>query len=87
MGDQDIASFQTAIRGPVIRPCDPNYDEVRKLYNRMIDKRPQLIVRCTDAADVVAAVNYGREKGLRIAIRGGGHNGAGIWQRRRWVGD
>jgi len=78
MNDQDIASFQTAIRGPVIRPSDPSYDEVRKLYNRMIDKRPQLIVRCTDAADVVAAVNYGREKGLRIAIRGGGHNGAGF---------
>jgi hypothetical protein len=78
MGDQDIASFQAAIRGPVIRPCDPDYDEVRKLYNRMIDKRPQLIVRCTDAADVVAAVNFGREKGLRVAIRGGGHNGAGF---------
>lgn len=78
MNDQDIATFATTVRGPVIRPNDPDYDEARKLYNRMIDKRPRLIVRCADVADVVAAVNFARDKGLRVAIRGGGHNGAGF---------
>jgi FAD/FMN-containing dehydrogenase len=78
MNDQDIAAFATTVRGPVIRPNDPDYDEARKLYNRMIDKRPRLIVRCADVADVVVAVNFARDKGLRVAIRGGGHNGAGF---------
>src|SRR5205823_2186248 len=53
-------------------------DEVRALYNAMIDKRPALIARCADVDDVVAAVNFGRENGLDIAIRGGGHNGGGL---------
>ena len=47
------------------------------LYNAMIDKRPRLIARCADVADVIAAVNFGRDNGLLIAIRGGGHNGPG----------
>ena len=51
----------------------------------MIDKRPLLIARCADAADVIAAVNFGRDNKLPIAIRGGGHNGAGLRQRRRRV--
>ena len=55
-----------------------DYDEVRKLYNGMIDKRPLLIARCADVADVIAAVNFGRERKLAIAIRGGGHNGPGF---------
>jgi hypothetical protein len=78
MTDQEIAAFKDGIRGPVIQPDEANYDEARKLYNAMIDKRPRLIVRCADVADVVACVNFGREKGLRIAVRGGGHNGAGF---------
>jgi len=69
---------QPAIRGPVVRPQDPDYDSVRALYNGMIDKRPRLIARCVDAADVMAAVNFGREQGMLIAIRGGGHNGPGL---------
>jgi FAD/FMN-containing dehydrogenase len=66
------------MRGPIIRPGDPDYDTVRALYNGMIDKRPRLIARTVDVADVIAAVNYGREHGLLIAIRGGGHNGPGL---------
>lgn len=73
-----VTKFKETVRGPVIRPNDPGYDEARKLYNRMIDKRPSLIVRCTDVADVVAAVNFSRDRGLPLAIRGGGHNGAGF---------
>src|SRR5689334_22309261 len=67
-----------AMRGPVIRPEDPGYDEARKLFNGMIDRRPALIARCHDAADVIAAVNHARAEGLTLAIRGGGHNGAGL---------
>jgi hypothetical protein len=66
------------LNGAVIRPGDANYDEARALHNAMIDKQPALIVRVADVDDVVAAVNYGREHGLDIAIRGGGHNGAGL---------
>src|SRR5208337_4222310 len=56
----------------------PEYEEARKLYNAMIDKRPLLIARCADIADVIAAVNFGRDNKLPIAIRGGGHNGPGL---------
>ncbi len=73
-----IQDLKPMLRGPLITPDDADYDEARKVYNAMIDKRPWLIVQCRDAADVVAAVNFGRENGLTIAIRGGGHNGAGL---------
>ncbi|MGE0703716.1 MAG: FAD-binding oxidoreductase [Vicinamibacterales bacterium] len=69
---------QLTIRGPVVRPADPDYDSVRALYNGMIDKRPRLIARAVDVADVIAAVNYGRDQNLLIAIRGGGHSGPGL---------
>ena len=62
----------------LITRSDPEYDEARKLYNGMIDKRPLLIARCVDAADVIAAVNFGRDNKLPVAIRGGGHNGPGL---------
>ncbi len=65
-------------RGRLIGPADKDYDEARALYNGMIDKRPKVIARCTDAADVMAAVNYGRENKLLVAIRGGGHSGPGF---------
>ena len=65
-------------RGRLIGPSDKDYDEARALYNGMIDKRPRLIARCVDAADVIAAVNFGRDNGLLLAIRGGGHNGPGL---------
>jgi FAD/FMN-containing dehydrogenase len=65
-------------RGEIIEPDDPAYDTARKVYNAMIDKRPQLIARCADVADVIAAVEFGRENHLLAAIRGGGHNGGGL---------
>jgi hypothetical protein len=74
MADLVIQGF----RGRLIGPQDKDYDEARALYNGMIDKRPRVIARCTSAADVIAAVNYGREHKLLIAIRGGGHNGPGF---------
>jgi FAD/FMN-containing dehydrogenase len=74
MGELAIQGF----RGRLIGPPDKDYDEARALYNGMINKRPKLIARCTDAADVLAAVNYGRENKLLVAIRGGGHSGPGL---------
>src|SRR5437763_230122 len=74
----NIDAFAEKLHGSLTRQGDPDYDEVRALYNAMIDKRPALIARCADRDDVVAAVNFGREQGLDIAIRCGGHNGPGL---------
>lgn len=76
--DETVEQLAAPLRGAVIQPSDPRYDEARSVYNAMIDKYPALIARCVDVADVIAAVNFAREKGLLLAIRGGGHNGAGL---------
>jgi FAD/FMN-containing dehydrogenase len=78
MTDQATATFERNLRGRLIRPIDSDYDSARSLYNGMIDKRPAMIARCVDAADVIAAVNFAREQDLLLAIRGGGHNGPGL---------
>lgn len=75
---QSIEELKTTVRGQVIQQKDAAYDAARRVYNGMIDKRPKLIVRAVDVGDVMAAVRYGRESGLLTAIRGGGHNGAGL---------
>jgi FAD/FMN-containing dehydrogenase len=66
------------LRGELILPGDATYDDARKLYNGMISKRPGLIVRCVDAADVMACVNHARIHGVLLAICGGRHNGPGL---------
>lgn len=71
-------AFQAGLRGELITPADPHYDEARTLYNAMIDKRPSLIARCQNVDDVIAAVNFARGNHLPLAVRGGGHNGAGL---------
>jgi hypothetical protein len=73
-----VDALRTQFRGALIQPGDPSYEDARKVYNGMIDKRPALIARCADAADVIAAVQYGRENTLLTAIRGGGHSGPGL---------
>ena len=78
MTDQAASTFEQNFRGQLIRPGDAGYDAARALYNGMIDKRPRLIAQCANVADVIAAVHYGREQGLLVAIRGGGHNGPGL---------
>jgi FAD/FMN-containing dehydrogenase len=65
-------------QGAGIEQRDASYDMARKVYNAMIDRRPRLIARCGDVADVIAAVNFGREHNLVVSIRGGGHNAAGL---------
>ena len=78
MRDEDISQFRQNLRGRLITRSNSDYDEARSLYNAMIDKRPLLIAKCVDTADIIAAVNFGREHDLLIAIRGGGHNGPGL---------
>ncbi|MFJ4535487.1 FAD-binding oxidoreductase [Streptomyces tibetensis] len=73
-----LEEMRTALRGPVIGPPDSGYDQARKIYNAMIDKRPAALVPCTDTADVMAAVAYVRDHGLELAVRGGGHSGPGL---------
>src|SRR5690348_3727105 len=67
-----------AVKGRVVLEGDAGYDEARALYNAMIDKRPAAVAYCIDEADVAAAIRIARERGLRIAIRSGGHNGGGL---------
>ncbi|HTK22630.1 MAG TPA: FAD-dependent oxidoreductase, partial [Gaiella sp.] len=62
----------------LIGPDDPRYDEARAVFNAMIDKKPALIARCETADDVAAAIRFARDNDLRIAVRGGAHNGAGL---------
>jgi len=78
MNDDTVTQFGRSLRGTLIDRKHPGYEEARKLYNAMIDKRPLMIARCADAADVMSAVNFGREQKLPIAIRGGGHSGPGF---------
>ena len=63
--------------GELLKPSDVDYDDVRKVHNGLVDKRPALIARCRGVADVVNAVNLTRKLGLEVAVRGGGHNVAG----------
>jgi FAD/FMN-containing dehydrogenase len=70
----DIGACKAAaLRGELVEPGEEFYEEARKVYNAMMDTRPRFIVRCRDAADVIASVNFGRENELLIFIRFGGH--------------
>jgi FAD/FMN-containing dehydrogenase len=72
--DAEIAAFQANLRGRVLRDGDAGYDDARKVWNGMIDRKPALIARCVGVADVMAAVNFARVNDLRLSVRGGGHN-------------
>jgi hypothetical protein len=73
-----IEKFADTISGDITLPENAGYDEARKVYNAMINKHPGMIVKCLNVADVVNAVNFGRENNLLVAVRGGGHNGGGL---------
>ena len=73
-----IDAFAQQLRGELITRSSPDYDDARKVYNAMIDRKPLLIARCADVADVIASVNFARDNHLLLAIRGGGHNGPGL---------
>jgi FAD/FMN-containing dehydrogenase len=73
-----VQGLAAQLRGELIQPGDAGYDDARKVYNAMHDRRPRLIVRCADVADVIAGVTFAREHDLTLAVRGGGHNVAGL---------
>jgi FAD/FMN-containing dehydrogenase len=74
----EITALAAAMRGPLLVPGDAGYDEARTIWNGMIDRRPAMIARCIGVADVIACVNFARERGLQLCIKGGGHNIAGL---------
>src|SRR3954471_9955825 len=78
IGEQaGVEELRDGLGGAVIGPADAGYDDARTCFNALIDRRPAAIARCLDAADVATALAFGREQGLEIAVRGGGHNPAG----------
>jgi FAD/FMN-containing dehydrogenase len=78
MREESYRNLSAKLRGSIIAPGDDEYEVARRVYNGMIDRRPDAIVRCADVADVVQAVNFARIEGVPVAVRGGGHNGAGL---------
>ncbi|MFN8540365.1 MAG: FAD-binding oxidoreductase [Thermomicrobiales bacterium] len=78
VSDTEMRELRARLRGELLRPGDDGYEAARQLYNGMIDKRPALIARCVDVADVVASVHFARITGLPLAVRGGGHSGPGL---------
>jgi hypothetical protein len=78
MQQQAITEFKGQLRGELIEPTDTRYEEARKVYNAMISRKPRLIARCADVADVITAVHFGQQQGLPVSIRSGGHNAGGL---------
>ena len=77
LSQQAVNDLAARLRGPLLTPQSPGYEEARTIWNAMIDRRPGLIARCAGAADVMQAVRFARENGLLVSVRGGGHNVAG----------
>src|SRR5215468_2126806 len=75
--DADVEQLRTNFAGRLLRPSDERYEEVRSIWNGAIRRRPALIASCTGAADVLAALRFGRDRGMEISVRGGGHAVAG----------
>jgi FAD/FMN-containing dehydrogenase len=77
LSSDKIENLKISLNGKLVLPDDPDYDETCKIWNAMINKRPAVIVRCTDSKDVPHAIGFARENGLEISVRGAGHNIAG----------
>ena len=78
LNEISIQNFRATLKGGLIEPQDKGYEDARKVYNGMISKRPRMIVRCADVADVISSVNFARENNILLAIRSGGHNAGGL---------
>jgi FAD/FMN-containing dehydrogenase len=77
LDERAIRDLASALHGTVVRPSDSEYDVARRIWNARFDRRPALIARCADAADVQRAIEFARAERLTIAVRGGGHSFAG----------
>ena len=77
VSQEALADLRVAFRGPLITPEDPHYDEARKTWNGLIDRRPALIARCLGNSDIVAALGFAQAHRLPLSVRGGGHSVAG----------
>ncbi len=73
-----VQGLRAGLRGPVLVPSDPGYDDTRAIWNAMIDRKPAVIARCLGTSDVIAGLRFAREHSLPVSIRGGGHNIAGL---------
>jgi len=73
----DVSELKQGIRGQLVLPGDPTYDQARRVWNGMVDKRPAAVIYCAGADDVVASVTFARSHNLLVAVRAGGHNIAG----------
>src|ERR1700693_4984801 len=78
MQQEAVNEFKAQLRGDLLEPTDARYEEERKVYNAMISRKPRLIAKCADVADVMTAIRFGQQHDLRVSIRGGGHNAAGL---------
>src|SRR5213593_4126335 len=78
MTEITLDQLEEQVSGDVVAPGHDGYDEARKVYNAMIDRRPAVVIRCANVGDVVAAVNFARENGLDLAVRGGSHSVPGF---------
>src|SRR6266851_2932640 len=77
LADTAVQQLRARLRGELLLPSDARYDDTRKVWNGMVDKRPALIFRCAGVADVIHAVKFARDHNLLVSVRGGGHNIAG----------
>ena len=77
VSEEQVGEFRASLRGDLLQPGDDGYDQARRVWNAMIDRRPALIARCAGASDVIKAVNFARRHDLLVSVRGGGHSFAG----------
>jgi len=78
LSEPAIQRFRTSLRGQLLLPGEPGYEDARKIHNAMIDRRPGAIVRCAGVADVIASIRFARDNEVTVSVRGTGHNVAGI---------
>ena len=78
LGEATLGELESTLRGALVRPGDPDYDQARAVWNAAHDRRPALVIRCAGTADVIRAVQFARSEGLPVAVRGGAHSVAGF---------
>ena len=78
LGEATLGELEATLRGHLIRPGDPDYDQARAVWNAAHDRHPALIIRCAGTADVIRAVEFAHSEGLEVAVRGGAHSIAGF---------